>query len=515
MKNFTLKKVLFFAVIFSISSGMVAQFRLNTNTNIGQTYDLDETTGISTFLVHFNTEKAASSWSLNEETNEITISISKCQTQRGLQANVYDEEGNAVVNSDFECRGWNQNRNPARVSSMASLFELLDKYSEKDPEQTSTFKWKPAHCLFDVAENDCAFGAYPGKYKVVKYGFQFDLSGSAINDDITFEIDTYDVGNTGETATYKLIVSTGSEGNVIKEIESFYVTGSGKKSVKLAEEIGETPSVFTNKKLFIKIETEGTGTEIDEAKYDPTIVIDNFSVNMNKAIWTTPAAGATANEVFNNESDPATGIVDEDTQFNIVLKTENRIGALKIVDDLQDKSTRYITFLEEGAVKANDGEGNYTVDVDYTLTPAVYENYEWTKATIEVSAPASGTVNDDIKVFFTAKPKATVRTTRFELDCGTRIWYDFSYIAGEQVGIKYISNDNGNVYPNPASNVATFSTSINSVIKLYTLTGQLAKTVIAKSNAETVDLSDLNNGVYLYVIETDNNIESGKITIIK
>jgi len=522
MRNLTFTKILTVAILFSIGTLLNAQFRFNTNTNIGQTYDLDNETGVANFLVHFNTQKNPSSWTLNEDSGEIEISISKCQTQRGIQVNVYEEGTNelgettlsAIVNKDFECRAWNQNRNPSRVSSMESLLEILGKFSEKNPAQTDNLIWKPAHCLFDVGEDNSAFGAYPGKFKIVKYGFQLNLEGTAVTEDITFDIDTYDEGNTGKTATYKLIVATGSENGVIGEVEEFYVTGSEKRTVSLAAAIDKDPSVFTNKKVFIKIETEGTGTAIDETKYDPTIVIDNLSVDMNFPLWIDPATGTEAGVIYTNANNAPTGIIDEVTEFSLVLKTANRIGSLKITDDLQDKAVKYITFPEEGAVKANDGEGNYTVDVDYTLTQAVSDGFEWTKALIEIPAPQSGSIDDDIMIFFTATPKASPRTTRFELDHGTRIWYDFVYEGEQGVGIKSASSTNSVAYPNPATNNVTFDVEAGSKVTLFSLSGQVVKVVTANSSSTTIDLNDVNSGLYIYEIENANGQkENGKLII--
>ncbi|HLW08363.1 MAG TPA: T9SS type A sorting domain-containing protein [Marinilabiliaceae bacterium] len=528
LKITTLKTMLIACLVLTATSYSNAQFKIETKTSIGQVYELNQATGVAVFDVNFNTDKSASSWEMGEG-DVISISLSKCQTNRGLQMNVYDIDGTtAVVNGDFKCDRWNSNGNPVRVSSTASLIEILNKFVEKDPLQVKNLPWQPAHCLFDTdAEGtNQAFGAYPGKYKIVKYGFQYNFSGIVVKNDISFDIDTYDAGNTGATASYDLKVAIGSESADPSVATGFYVTGSGKQTIKVAELLGLSPSDFTNQKVYIIVETTGTGTEIDEAKYDPIVVFDNLSVEMQVPVWIEPATGAAANAIADNVTNPATGIQGEEETFGLNLKTESRIGVFTIVDDLQDNTTKYITFAETGAVKANDGEGNYTVDVDYTLAQSVKEGGTWSKAKITIAAPESGPVNDDIMIYFTATPRASTLVNKFELSCGTRIWYDYNIVSSTtSIGkVNTIEEITTTVFPNPVTDQATFNIALTEIsvvsITLYNTFGQKVKEVEAKNvtvgkNQVFMQVSDLSSGIYLYVVEAGSKTITGKLSIVK
>ena len=441
MKNFTLKMFVISCILFSAVYSQ-AQFNMSTNTNIGQIYSVDSIQAVGTFAVNFNTAKDSSTWKYIDETNTTyTVTFSKCQTQRGLQVNVYTADtANApkIINGDFECRDYGANRNPVRVSSMAYLNELLTKYTAQKVGTADSAKnvtWNPSACLFDldVTGTNQAFGASPGMYKVVEYGFQYNFAGKALAQDISFDIDTYDAGNTGKTATYKLTVATGSATNIIGTVDNFYVTGSGKKTFKLAEAIGKTPADFSNLKVYFFLKTMGTGTAMSKSTVDPTIVFDNFSVSFPLPQWIIPATGLKSNVIYTNTENPLPGKLNEENTFGIHLKTEGRSGTLSIINDLQNPTKKTFSFLESLAIKANDGNGHYTVEVPYTLTPAVLTAGAWSKAKIEVAAPASGTVNDDLMFYFKATPTSPDAIfDRLELNCGTRIWHDV-YIKGIEV----------------------------------------------------------------------------------
>ncbi len=438
MKNFYYRFLLLLCLVLpaGLTSG---QFSMKDNTVIGQSLLTDEGTGISTFTVHFNTTKDSSYWTYIDSTGIYTITLNKCQTQKGLQVNVYPDasSASAVINGDFECRDYGSNRNPVRVKNLASLVEILDKFKIKNAGTGDSLKnvpWKPAACLFDLDEQGTnqAFGAFPGMYKRVEYGFQYNFSGVLVTaDDISFEIDTYGLGNTGKQASYTLTVATGSATNIIATVNDFYVTGSGKKTVKLAEAIGKVPADFSNQKVYFFLKTLGTDALMAETSVDPVIVLDNMTVSFKKPSWIAPAAGVTANAILNNAKDPVAGSLGKENLFAIHFQTSGRLGAFTITNDRAFHATKLFTFLAEGAVKAKDSLGKYTVDVPYTFTAGS----ETVKEKIVIAAPAAGAVDDDLMFYLKATPTSTSPVTnRLELDCGTRIWYDFYFRGATLVG---------------------------------------------------------------------------------
>lgn len=437
MKNSTLKLLMMACIIF-MAGYSNAQFKFGDKTSIGQTVVADSLTGVTTLMIDFNTDKGNSTWM--EDSTGISVSFSKCQTNKGITQAVYVSEAadaGTVFNGDFKVRNWGSYENAVRMASIDSMAAIFAKYEEKyagTGDSTKNVIWKPSACLFDIAEDDQAFGTHPGMYKRVEYGFQFKFEGNPVLSDIQFEMDTYDAGNTGETASYKLIVAVGSEDNIVGEVADFYVTGSAKKMVKVAESVGIDYTDFNNQKVYIWLKTMGTGTAMAEDSFDPTIVFDNFAVNYQMPVWINPAAGAVANMILDNEDDPLVAPADVATLDSMLIQINKRTGSLVIEDDLGDRKMKPVlnlAFMDTLGLMANDGSGNYTVPVDYSYNAPVWDanKLEWSKSKISVSSPDS-MVNDDMMFYFYATPTSSnSHSVRFEMNCGTRIWYDY-YMEG-------------------------------------------------------------------------------------
>jgi len=91
-------------------------------------------------------------------------------------------------------------------------------------------------------------------------------------------------------------------------------------------------------------------------------------------------------------------------------------------------------------------------------------------------------------------------------DSGQVRVYDLSAV----LSTKDFDFDNYVVYPNPTTsyiNIKLKNTSIFERANIYSVTGQFVKSTMGK----TLDISDLNNGVYLVEIETDQGISIKKI----
>ena len=434
MKTFSLLFLMLFSAFCAFG-----QFKLGDKSTVGQTWSADGETGKCVLTTNFNPDKDPSSYVMDADT--ATISLAKCQTNKGLQIEVRDTSGNKVYNGDFKCKSYRSYDNPVYVESVASLIDILNQYENNEAvgytSGNTTSDSIPAHCIFKVADGgtngDGAFGAWPGQWKNVKYDFYYKFSGYAVTEDLTFDISTVYPGSDnlgGATATYSLYLKVGSFRDTI---ENIYTTGEAAKTVNLATVFDQDPSIFSGQSVYIQLFTEGTGTEIAADKFDPVIGIDNMVAKCEAAVWVAPAAGIQGNITLNNDTLPETGVEGVEKTFALKLQTKGRNGSFKIVDDLQNQMVKPITFLNKGAVKANDGEGNYTVDVDYSMNPSVFDGEKWSKAQIEIAAPTNGAADDDFMVFFTATPSAdSVIVNRFELDCGTRIWFDYNikgYVA--------------------------------------------------------------------------------------
>lgn len=80
-----------------------------------------------------------------------------------------------------------------------------------------------------------------------------------------------------------------------------------------------------------------------------------------------------------------------------------------------------------------------------------------------------------------------------------------------------ISYDNIMLNPNPASDIfnLNFNNKNNDCFSLniYNVTGNLVKSVILEQNNQQVNIRDLNNGVYIVTIKSEDMIKSQKLII--
>lgn len=510
------KHLLLIALLTSISFSGMAQFKYVTNTNIGQKYVIDsidgQPTGIEHFTVDFNSILGNSYYTAS------TVVFKKCQTQRGLQVNVYpDSAATANIKAgDFKCENYGSNGNPVHVASVDSLIAIMKKHVQLNLQPGDTTKniyWKPGACLFDVVKGDTtnlAFGTYPGKYKRVEYGFQFDFTGKNVATDLTFTINTYDAGNTGKTASYDLYAYFGKvdTATIIKKIKNFYVTGSGLKTVKLAEALGINFSEFSTKKVFFFLKTMGTGTPIEEGKYDPIIVFDDMKVAWGSPRWISPAVAAGTKYNEGGKGNYTEYTLDGTTgTAKLYLKDAGRVGELKIINDVEYPPSLF-QFKDTLGVFANDGSGKYTVPVSYKFYPSVLnsETGNYSDSYIAIAPPASGnSTNDDIMVLMTFKPKQSSETIeRLEIDNGVRFWWDVQTCSIDNLNPNKITDNKISNFDVVSSNQSIYVYGARGVVTIYDAIGRTTG-ILTPSDAE--------NGIYvqkgIYFVSTYN----GKVKI--
>ncbi len=517
-----MKKIIPFFLSMLVATVAFGQLNFTNNTNIGLTHSNVNNRDKDTLLLHFNTIHPSASWSFNQTTQAYTIVQRKCQTQRGMQVNVYGDAvatGNGIINPDFECRDYGANRNPQHVQSLDSLLGVLRAFELQ--ATTLNARNRPAACLFDVAGNPAnqAFGAYPAHYKRVEYGFRFNFVGRAFTEDVSMEVETYALGNTGKTATYKLEVyrSSVSEANKLGEVSNIYVTGEPKKTINIAQAIGLSPSVFTNQNIFVFLKTMGTtnaegvadAVPNAEGVMDPFIVIDNVNMFFGNPRWESPV-GVVGNAVFNHNSGQPVLTVSSDWSggtpvpvaaslnrpVKLYFSSVDRVGTIVITEanDGGGHAAAY-SFEETGAIKRKSISGMYDQDVAYTRTiNAVSGVY-----TLTVAAPASGSVNDDIEVTLMANvPLAATRTVRLELNNGIRFWYNVSAIGMEDIGT---SVDQANA----AKFAFVLGRSIVSeagALQIFNVNGQLLKSVNASAANAGVSVEP-----GIYIVKSDGKVQ--------
>lgn len=521
-----MKKLLLIALIASASvSAVFAQARWQTNDQIGQVLTAVNPADKDTFVLHFNTTRNNTTWAVARATANLgkdSISWQKAQTQRGIQAKGFLNNviTSAYENNNLRSNNAGGNGNPGRVHSIDSLKNILSKsigvsgVAAVNGNVIDSIT-RPAACLFDVSANDQAFGLYPGKTTKIEYVFRFDYQGKTCTDDISFEMWTYDAGTTGNSAVYQLAVytsSTFSEANRLGNLVNVYTTGTPKKTVNLASEIGVNHSAFTNKSLYIVIHTLGTnGDGIAHAVdannvptfFDPTVVFDNFYMTYQSPVFLSPITTATATNYVNyNNGAPeikaadaglsnpgtakpiATNVV---TPVTISLKSTNRVGAFSLIENLSYNAN--ITFDAETAFKANDGAGNYDVPVVAVQTVNVTNQMR----TLTIAAPTAGTsVNDDMEFTFNViRPTDGNTTLRFEISNGSaRLWYDFLFTASTTTNV-----DNNVLSPIGISTSRSSISILNAteMVSIFSLSGQKVADLSVKSS-NTITVSP---GVYI------------------
>lgn len=508
-----MKKVfLTFALIGAVFTAN-AQFRIDKDyPTAGIRVVNDIPNASKNITVDFNTDKALT---------QVGGSAQKASTARGVYAKVYNELGAEVSPVDSKANNYGSNGNPIHISDVATILNFYTVADEPAYSSAHNF-WKPVNAVFDIDPSDLtnqAFGVYPGIYKRIDYRFYFNFEGSQVKSDIEFDIMTFDAGNTGKTAKYKLMLSIGSDKTSIAEgdgktpdyaLADFYETGSGVVHVKLAEAFGADPSIFTNKKVYISLYTDGTGESIQHGKYDPVIAIDNFTVQLGLAEWLTPDAGAEANITKDNSAAPVKNIsleTDGEMIFPLYLKAQGRVGQFKVTNDIESAAhdSKKYSFLPTLGVKAKDASGNYTIDVPYTHAPdELNAKGDWTKEMITIAKPETLGEIDDICVYLKYTKKETdtdgkLVSDKFEIDCGTRIWYQFfgqidlsaspmSILGDYADGAVYAYVKSGKVYVD----------NLTSDADIYTISGQLVRKISAEDAKSGISLS---SGVYLISVK--------------
>lgn len=436
MMKFTFKLFLM-ACIVSVAGLANGQVKLGDYPTIGQTYVKDADSQSATLTVSFNTDQATSTWA---QINDTTVEFSwgKARTNKGFAVTVWEaDSANAATvnpNDDFRVRSgrWRSNENPNHVASVDSMQALLAKWEEvyagTEDSAKNTLN-NPSACVFDVNGDPAnqAYGVHPGIYKKLEHEIVFTFKNMVLTSDLEFTIDTYDEGNTGLTTSYDFGVK--GKNGIDTTITDFYVSGSGLKQVKLAEVLGVDISEFNgDSELHLYFSTDGTGTSIAEGSYDPTIVFDDFAVTFAAPVWVEPDMGLDGG-TYANADNPVSGVIGEETLVSIPLKVKGRVASLKIEDNLYkngkgEKYNKMLTFLDTLGIMANDGSGNYTVEVPYTYTPAVFNQgtMEWSNQNIEIAAPEQAT-DDDLMFYLKVLPEAASYYSNMEIDAGVRVFY--------------------------------------------------------------------------------------------
>lgn len=441
---------------------------------------------------------------------------------------------------------WGGNCNVYKYPSVADLLNFTVVDTLKAYNKVHQY-WKPTNVIvqYNGDTADHVLAAYPGMYKRVSLGFQVSIDGGGLKSDISFEVMTADLGNTGKQSSYKMIVSVGKESKfgsnpfstvaaidtasaanvasyraafgsdnlwIIDDVYTSDTITFAKKTIKIAEAIGVQPGTFNGKKVYVTLYSKGTGTNVEPGIYDPVIAIDNLEGVYGPVSWIAPE-GVVGNSVVNHNNgspvlttsadfsggDPVlvNAMVQDTVKF--YLTDKNRASSLSITEGNDGGGTNpKFTFPAEGAVKAMGPDGKYSVELPYTFTPSDGSS----KFNLVIPAPEVGVmVNDtlEIAILVDQVPIDGMSVERLEISNGVRFWYN--------IGVKGLS-PNSSVAPNANSvtavgvNNTLYVRNASEEVKVYNTAGQLLKSVSAQAANKGVALPD---GVYI--------VKTGKNTI--
>jgi hypothetical protein len=85
---------------------------------------------------------------------------------------------------------------------------------------------------------------------------------------------------------------------------------------------------------------------------------------------------------------------------------------------------------------------------------------------------------------------------------------DIEVIPGQHAGISNVTDATVQLYPNPTSNVLNINAEGVQEVSVIDING---RTVMTEKNVNTVNLSDLANGVYYVRVITNNGVATEKI----
>lgn len=445
---------------------------------------------------------------------------------------------------------WGGNCNLYKFRNMTELmnFSVVDTM----PIYSSVHQyWKPTNVIMNYPTDTTnqLLVAYPGMYKRVNLGFQAAIDGGGLKSDLSFEITTFDKGNSAKTAIYKMIVSVNKEikfgsaplttvaaidtmsaanvgvyrtaaaTNDIWVIDNIYTTRTDSmmimKKINVAEAIGVQPGYFNGKKVYVTLYSVGSAaTDMAPGIYDPVIGIDNIEGVYGPVSWSVPTGAVTNAYINHNNGAPAVTISTDfsggtpvdvphtvESTIKVYLTDNNRAASLTVTEGNDGGGTNpKFTFAATGAVKAKAADGTFSIDVPYTFVPSDGV----TKFLLTIPAPAAGTiVNDTLELALTVKNIAdgAISAERLEITNGVRFYYNVSAKGTTITGVP--------ANPNPVAPVSIYSET-KSIVALNT-TENVIVTNIDGRIIRNVNPSQAAKGIRVetgaYIVKTGNTIQ--------
>ena len=164
----------------------------------------------------------------------------------------------------------------------------------------------------------------------------------------------------------------------------------------------------------------------------------------------------------------------------------------------------------------NTGNTTWEAGNNYNLgSQSPQDNYTW--GVNRIAVPNSVTPGEQVTITANLTAPSTVETYNFQWQMvqDAVAWFGefsdiFSITVTTSTGIYYTKNTSINIYPNPVSSILTINgVNENAEISVFDLYGK--KVLSQKTNSNTIDVSDLSEGIYIVNITSENETVNYKI----
>ncbi len=377
-------------------------------------------------------------------------------------------------------------------------FEIEDKDGNEIENAIVTLDEKenePGDYVFYVSES----GTYD--YTVAKEGYNTVEDQVTVEEDITIPVTMYDVTY---TVTFEI---SDQDGN---DIENAVITFDGntyEPGEYVLENIGEGDYDYTVEKEGYTT-VHGTVTIEDDTTVEITMEMILYTVTFNVIDEDGNAITDAAVTMNGQSQEPGEYIFEniEPGTYDYVVERTGYItveGEVEIVDedvnvDVAMNLEKFILTLianpQEGG--ALEGEGEYHMDEEVTLTATAHDNYDFINWTGEDGEE----ISNEISFVYIMPSEDVIITANFEL----------------VESVPDIASADIKVFPNPARD--KFYVESNEMIKkisVIDISGQVIKHVAVDALNTEINVSNIHAGIYFIQIHSDVSVITKRVQITR